>query len=162
MKNTFKSLILTPAIVAALIVTSGQSRSATNTYTIPLKNEMSLELTADPFDPAKHRVTECDLSGFKGICLIDDKPVFGTDWTLPRSQLLKASVKIGTDLIDLDVSSMYNPWFEKPDPRDFNAESVYGGYRIRGFFSDAAGSYHAEWFIVQGKSVRTMLANAEQ
>ena len=56
---------------------------------------------------------------------------------------------------------MFNPWFDKPDAQDFTAESVYGGYLIRGNFSDAAGTYKAEWLIVESSSVRTQLVETE-
>jgi hypothetical protein len=95
--------------------------------------------------------------GSKVICLIDDRPVLGTDWTLPKSQLVQATVRIGSLVVDLDVSCMFNPWIDKPDARDFTVESVYGGLLIRGNFSDAAGRYTAEWLVIQNSSVRTRL-----
>ena len=142
-------------------VMGAASPAAMNRHNIKLKDNIILEMTAPPFDAAKHRITECEVMGSKVVCLIDDKPVFGTDWTLPRSQLAQATVKIGSRVVDLDVSCMFNPWFEKPDARDFTAESVYGGYLIRGNFSDAAGTYKAEWLIVENGSVRTQLVETE-
>jgi hypothetical protein len=143
-------------------VMGAASRAAMNRHTMHLKHNITLEMTASPFDAAKHRVTECEVMGSKVVCLIDDKPVFGTDWTLPRSQLVQASVKIGSRVVDLDVSCMFNPWFEKPDPRDFGAQKVDEGYLIRGFFSDAAGSYNAEWLVIRSSSVRTRLQTAAE
>jgi hypothetical protein len=145
-------------IAGAAFVFSNASQLTDSSHTISLKHDIILEMTAGPFDSAKHRITECELMGSKGVCLIDDKPVFGTDWTLPRSQLMKAAVKMGSRVVHLDVSCMFNPWAEKPDPQDFSAEKVYGGYFVHGNFSDAAGSYKAEWFIVESGSARTQLS----
>jgi hypothetical protein len=119
---------------------------------------MSLHMTVAPFKPEKHKITKCQIIDWSGICLIDGKPVFGTDWRLPRNQFVKADIKIGSKTVNLDVSCMYNV---TPTPQDFTLEKVEGGYRIRGRFSDGAGSYKAEWFVIQNSSVRTRLANRE-
>ena len=76
-------------------VMGAASPAAMNRHIIKLKDNIILEMTAPPFDAAKHRITECEVMGSKVVCLIDDKPVFGTDWTLPKSQLAQATVKIG-------------------------------------------------------------------
>jgi hypothetical protein len=143
-------------------VMGAASPAITNRHIIKLKDNIILEVTAVPFDAAKHRVTECEVMGSKVVCLVDDRPAFGTDWTLPRSQLVQATVKIGSRVVDLDVSCMFNPWFDKPDAQDFNAENVYGGYLIRGNFSDAAGTYKAEWLVIKSSSVRTRLESAAE
>ncbi len=161
--NSASILVVTILFVAAAaLAVNAESQSATTSHTISLKHNITLEIAVAPFDATKHRVTECEIMGSKLICLIDDKPVFGNDWELPRSALIKAAVKIGPTLVDLDVSCMFNPWFEKPDPQDFTSEPVEGGYLVRGNFSDAAGRYKAEWLIIQSGSVRTQLTNAEQ
>jgi hypothetical protein len=142
-------------------VMGAASPAAMNRHIIKLKDNIILEMTAPPFDAAKHRITECEVMGSKVVCLIDDKPVFGADWTLPKSELVQATVRIGYRVVALDVSCMFNPWFDKPDAKDFTAESVYGGYLVRGNFSDAAGTYKAEWLIVESSSVRTQLVETE-
>ena len=78
-----------PDLVPAQVM-GAASDAAMHRHTINLKNNILLEMTAPPFDAAKHRVTECEIMGSKVICLIDDRPVFGTDWTLPKSQLVQA------------------------------------------------------------------------
>jgi hypothetical protein len=130
-------------------------------YTISLGEGISLQMTVVTFNASKHKIKKCQILDWSGICLIDEKPVFGTDWELPINQLVKATVKIGSNTINLDVSCMYNPWIGKPDPQAFKIEKVEGGYLVRGSFSDGAGSYKAEWFIIQDRSVRTKLINEE-
>ncbi len=119
---------------------------------------MSLRMTVVPFEPKKHKITKCQIIDWSGVCLIDGKPVFGADWGLPRNQLVQAELRIGPKTIYLDVSCMYNV---APTPQDFTLEKVEGGYLIRGHFSDGAGSYEAEWFVIENSSVRTRLANKE-
>ena len=119
---------------------------------------MSLRMTVVPFELKKHKITKCQIIDWSGIYLIDGKPVFGTDWGLPRNQLVQAELTIGPKTIPLDVSCMYNV---TPTPQDFTLEKVEGGILIRGHFSDGAGSYEAEWFVVENSSVRTRLANKE-
>lgn len=127
-------------------------------YTISLGEDMSLRMTVVAFEPKKHKITKCQITDWSGICLIDGKPVFGTDWGLPRNQLIQAELRIGAKTIKLDVSCMYNVI---PTPQDFTLEKVEGGYLIHGRFSDGAGSYEAEWLIIENSSVRTRLANRE-
>ena len=159
--------ILITALVTLLLVTTmpafaEKSKSInSNSYTIPLEDGISLQMTVAPFDTKKYKIKKCKVLDWSGVCLIDGKPVFGSDWELPKNQLIKASVKIGAHTIKLDVSCMFNPFFGKPDRQNFFIETVEGGYYVRGNFSDGAGSYEAEWFIIQNSSVRTRLQNKE-
>src|SRR6266516_3147947 len=78
-------------------------------------------------------------------------PVFGTDGGTPHTKLKKLTLLQGNEKTPLDVSCMYDPWFEQVDPSRFkvvvrNRRSVV----LTGVFSDAAGSYVAEWLIVDG------------
>jgi len=157
------------ALILCFIITilgygsaSGQTKSKnTNNFTIPLGEGISLSMTVSTFEPSAHKTTKCKILDWEGICLIDDKPVFGTDWELPEKQLTRALVRVAGNSIDLDVSCMFNPWFGKPRTGDFSIKKVEGGYLIRGSFSDGAGSYEAEWLIIQNASVRTKLVKKE-
>jgi hypothetical protein len=71
---------------------------------------------------------------------------------------VQAEFRIGLKTINLDVSCMYNV---TPAPQDFTLEKVEGGYLIRGHFSSGAGSYEAEWFVIENSSVRTRLVKEE-
>jgi hypothetical protein len=135
---------------------AGEQKSTSNFYTISLGEGMSLRMTVVPFESKKHKITKCQILDWSGICLIDGKPVFGADWGLPRNQLVQAELRIGVKTINLDVSCMYNIY---PTPQDFTLEKVEGGYLIKGRFSDGAGGYEAEWFVIENTSVRTRLAN---
>jgi hypothetical protein len=156
MKAAPISALLIILILSALPGIAGEQKLISNSYTISLGEGMSLRMNVLPFEPKSHKITKCQIIDWSGICLIDGKPVFGTDWGLPRNQLAQAELRIGPRTINLDVSCMYNV---APTPQDFTLEKVEGGYLIRSHFSDGAGSYEAEWFIIENSSVRTRLAN---
>ena len=158
MKAAPITILLIVLTISALSAIAGDQKSISNSYTISLGEGMSLRITVVPFKPENHKITECQIIDWSGICLIDGNPVFGTDWELPRNQLIQAELRIGPKTINLDVSCMYNV---APAPQDFTLEKVEGGYLIRGHFSSGAGSYEAEWFVIENSSVRTRLVKEE-
>ncbi len=87
-------------------------------------------------------------------------PVFGTDGGTPHTKLKKLTLLQGNEKTSLEVSCMYDPWFEQVDRSRFKVV-VRNRRRVvlTGVFSDAAGSYVAEWLIVDGLGVRTLLSN---
>jgi hypothetical protein len=162
MKGILIAALATLLVVTTTPVFAEKSKSMNpNSYTIDLGDGILLQMTVAPFDAKKHKIKKCQILDWSGVCLIDSKPVFGTDWELPKNQLIKATLKVGVNSVNLDVSCMYNPWFGKPDPQAFTLGKAEGGYLIKGSFSDGAGSYEAEWLIIQNSSVRTRLANKE-
>jgi len=114
-----------------------------------------------PFEKEKHNITSCKILDWSGVCLIDGKPAFGSDWGIPAFQLVHATLKLNEEAIELDVSCMFNPWFTKPRDIDFSIISVEGGYILHGEFSWGAGSYRAEWLVIGNSSIRTKLEQAE-
>ena len=87
-------------------------------------------------------------------------PIFGTDSIIPHTVLKKLTVIQGAKRTPLDVSFMYDPWFERLDKSRFKVRVYHGGGLVlTGLFSDAAGSYVAEWLVVDGIGVRTLLSN---
>ena len=158
MKIRFIYLLAILLFIAPLPSIADESNQA---FTIALGKGITLHLTATQFDAQKHKITKCPDTEEAGICLIDGKPIFGTDLDLPRNQLVKASIRIGRDVVSLDISCMYNPWFDKPNSNNFTVKKGYGGHFISGHFSDGAGSYDAEWFVIQNSSVRTRLVKGE-
>jgi hypothetical protein len=124
-----------------------------------------LSLKAMPFDSTQHTIKRgrpaSPFDKWEGVILIDDKPVFGTDWEMPKYILLEAQAKVNGEIIPLDVSCMYDPWFNQPDEKDFSVIQVEGGFLISGIFSDGAGRYKAQWLIIDNASVRTMLVKED-
>ncbi len=158
MKDIIITAFVTLLLMAAVPAFADNSKSIkSDSYTIPLGNGISMKMTVAHFDAKKHKIKKCQLFDWLDVCLIDGKPVFGTDWELPKSQLIKAGVKMGSQTINLEVSGMFNPFLGKPDQQNFTIETVEGGYLVRGNFSDGAGSYEAEWLIIENISIRTKL-----
>ena len=86
-------------------------------------------------------------------------PLFGTDGDIPHTTLKELTLVQGKIKVPLDVSGMYDPWFEKPNPSRFRFRAFDSRNAIiTGIFSDAAGSYVAEWLIVDHIGVRILLS----
>lgn len=162
MKDIIITALVTLLLMATVPAFADNSKSIkSDSYVIPLGDGISLQMVVASFDAKKHKIKKCQILDWSGVCLIDGKTVFGTEWELPKNQLIKASVKIGSQTIKLDVSCMFNPFFGKPDRQNFTIETVEGGYLVRGSFSDGAGSYESEWLIIDNSSIRTKLQNKE-
>ncbi len=87
-------------------------------------------------------------------------PVFGTDGGVPHTKLERLTFLQGKKRTLLDVVCMYDPWFERVDSNRFRVRAISStSLLLTGTFSDAAGSYVAEWLIVDGVGVRTLLSN---
>jgi len=87
--------------------------------------------------------------------------VFGSDWELPKINLLKLLSKSERRQLISMHPACFNPFFGKPDGQNFTVQTVEGVHLIRGQFSDGAGSYEVEWLIIQNTSGRTKLQNKE-
>jgi len=137
-----------------------------DTAKFTLAPSIELHLKASVFDETKHVIEHCIVGPssdpWKGICLIDGQPVFGTDWEVPRTMLVQAYVMNGKTKIPLDISCMYNPWFASADEKSFSAKATEGGIVIDAHFSDGGRSYDAKWLIIQGKSIRLKLDHSEE
>ncbi len=100
-------------------------------------------------------VERCRHEDWSGVCLIDGKPVFGTDGEVPRTRLDRATVQVKSRAVELDTSCMYDPWAGRPDPTSFSAAENEDGVLI-------TGSYFAQWLVVKSGSVRTVLSTDEE
>ena len=93
---------------------------------------------------------------------MNGRPIFGTDGTIPKFTLTKATLTVGRNKYDLQVDNMYNPWFgDGVYDKLFKIRIDGTEIRLTGLFSDGAGSYGAEWLIVGKSSIRTILTKDE-
>lgn len=107
----------------------------------------------------KNNVTDC---GDGYICLINNIPFWGTDGKLPKTHLTKASVNINNNTIELDTTGMYNPLLSESNKANYSATHYFDdAWKIRGRFSDGAGSYYAEWLVNKTGSIRILLGDSE-
>jgi hypothetical protein len=152
MKTT---IVLTVFVLAFSSIVFGQ----TDIAVVKLNDTINLEMYRIPFDSTgKHFELNNNL-----LLSINGASLFGTDGDYPKYQLSKAVLHIGHRTYQLQVDNMYNPWFgEIPFEKSFKLK-IDGSYiKIKGIFSDGAGSYGAEWTISGLSSIRTILSNDEQ
>jgi hypothetical protein len=137
----------------------------TNSGETIISKNVSLKWTNEVFKSSKHNIEYCfENSKDKFICKIDGKPWFGSDQGLemPRNQLIKLVLKMGSDLIDLDVSNMFNASFDGAlSANQFLLKKEGAFYKLYGFFSDGAGTYTVHWRIINKSSVREVISNDE-
>jgi hypothetical protein len=152
-------------IVLLAILINPAASEITDRVALDLSFNIKLHMEAVRFIPNEHKIKYCKpafpTDDWKGVCLIDGKPVFGTDWEMPKYVLKEAIIEINGKRVPLDVSCMYNPWFGMPDSKSFSVEKIEGGFVLEGIFSDGAGAYKAQWQIIDGASVRTKLSQEE-
>lgn len=85
---------------------------------------------------------------------------------VPDTFVSNLSLSVGGQKYELDASNMYNAWgkraIESPDGTRFLAAHCYNDRNctLRGLFSDAGGAFVAEWQIVDGKAMRTVITDS--
>lgn len=147
-------------LMAASMLCSGQ--------TIDLGNGIKIIGNVIQFDSTHHQITRCAVPdwSYKPVCLIDGTPFFGHDLDieLPRMQLASLSVSIDGQIVNLEVSGMFNPnGYEPLRPGQFKMKQSdgYNAIDVIGLFSDGAGTYVAVWKVMAGGSIRTLISGSE-
>ena len=127
--------------------------------TINLNDSIKLTMYRSTFDTSGKQI---DCYENKWPYAIDGKPLYGTDGTIPKYVLSSACLTIGQKKYELQVDNMYNPWFgEKPFEKLFKIKIDGTEIKLRGFFSDAAGAYGAEWLIIGQSNIRSIITKDE-
>lgn len=128
-----------------------------------LPSGVRVEIVEAAFHKTLFKISGCGVND--QICLINGQIPFGTDSGLPKTYTKSITVSYQGKSYSLDVSNMYNAWGARP--LDIKGIRYFGGKcfdvkncQFRGLFSDAAGSFVAEWRIVGGVSIRTVLTNS--
>lgn len=91
--------------------------------------------------------------------------IFGATRT-PSSYISEMTLRIGSKSYELDTKYMYNAWgdrwLEMPDGGKYLAAHCYdeNNCTIRGLFSDAGGAFVAEWRIIDGVPLRTIITDS--
>jgi hypothetical protein len=162
-------------VLLTLACGAGAVFAADSTVAFTLRSGVVIRIVEAPFDPAAHRIKGCGVGPRANpsalvTCLIDGKPVFGSDTQLPQTYVKSITAKFQGQSYALDVSQMYNAWgtrrFEMT-VKGVGTVRYFGGSCqdssncvLRGLFSDAAGAYVAEWQVIDGVSVRTVLTSS--
>jgi hypothetical protein len=154
------------ALVTALVVAtvSGPARADTQaTFTLP--SGVEVRIVEAPFDRKLFRISGCTESG--AACFINGRVPFGMDSGIPETYVKSISVRYKDRTYSLEASDTYNAWGGRPLEvkgvvRYFGARCSSAKYcHFRGLFSDAAGSFVAEWRIVDAVPIRTVLSNSD-
>ena len=152
-------------IIAIMLILFSSLTLAGETKVFDLKDGIKVSILEVPFDPSSHEIENCD--GSEMPCLIDGHFPYGTAFNLPRTRLKKLTLSIGSSSYNLDTTGMYNAWGKRP--LEYEGKIRYLGAHcyteksctLRGIFSDAAGSYVAEWKIINGQPHRTVLSSTD-
>lgn len=158
MKNIFTTIIL-----CFLVIATRANADTTSTFTLP--NGVKVNIVEATFKKSQFKVEGC--SENDSVCRINGHSPFGTSFGLPKTYLKKLSITFKGKSYLLDVSNMYNAWGSRPleypgKIRYFGGKcSDINNCQVRGLFSDAAGSFVAEWRIVNGQQVRTVLTDSD-
>ena len=159
-----KSRMLLWSGAASLVLWIGQASAEQQSIAFLLPSGVRVEIVEAAFNKALFKVSKCGVHA--PACLINGHVPFGNDSELPKTYTKSITVSYQGQSYSLDVSDMYDAWGDRPlevkgviryfGGKCFDAKNC----QLRGVFSDAAGSFVAEWRIVGGVSVRTVLTNS--
>ncbi len=153
------------ALVLALAAVAG---TGTGDVSFVLPSGVRVRIAEAPFKAGECRVQGCGPED--KACLINGHVPFGTAFGLPQSFVKSIRVEYQGHTYGLDVSDMYDAWGGRPLEAKYKGQVAvryFGGRcsdgsncHFRGLFSDGAGSFVAEWQIVSGHPVRTVLTDS--
>jgi len=131
-------------------------------FTLPSGVDVTIQEAA--FQKTNFAVEGCSNETEK--CRINGRIPFGVASGLPKTYLKQITISFQGRSYDLDISDMYDAWGMRPlqypgKVRYFGGScSDVRNCELRGLFSDASGSFVAEWRIVDGLATRTILTDS--
>lgn len=160
MKMTVRaSLRSSTTLFVLLVLPAAAFADTTSTLTLP--SGVEVEITEAPFIRKLFRISGCTENGTH--CVINGHVPFGVTGRLPKTYVKRISISYKGRSYTLDARDMYDAWGGRP----LEVKGViryFGGKcfeqrncRLRGIFSDASGTFVAEWDVVDGKSMRSLL-----
>lgn len=137
----------------------------TNDKVIFQKDSIKITLTKVPFIVKDHKLQyhKGDEKKHETSYLekIDNKEIWGTDGSMPRSQYGQVIIEISGKIIDLpkeEIENLFEPNFQYKYTSVFFDEKTDRLY-ICASNSDGAGGYDVLWIIENGKYKRRYLSN---
>lgn len=157
MKNVYIIIIL------CLLTATCVNAETISTFILP--SGVEVKIVEDVFQKSKFKIEGC--YDHDSVCRINGHIPFGSLFGLPKTYLKIVSISFKGKSYLLDASNMYNAWGSRPleypgKIRYFGGKcSDINNCQVRGIFSDAAGSFVAEWRIVDGLQIRTVLTDSD-
>lgn len=153
-------------LTVSLLLTYSNLVKADEIARFTLPSGVKVEIIEAPFLKKNFKLKGC--SSQEPVCEINGNLPYGSDLELPKTFVKSIRVSISDKSYTLDSRDMYNAWGKRPLEYEQNGKVRYFGgncydklnCQFRGMFSDAAGSFVAEWKIVQGTPSRTVLTNS--
>ena len=153
--------------IVFVIVAGCTTRGKLVETTISLNPDTELHFVDYHYSESEMEKCKQDFSS----CLKNGLPTFGTSssfgifTSLPRSHLVELRLRYRDIEYKLETLHMYESRSNKKSKSKSNVQYFYANCfdakncLVRGLFSDAAGSYVAEWKIVDGIALRSILTS---
>lgn len=135
---------------------------AASVFTLP--SGVRVEIVEAPFQEGRSEMRDCGEPS--RACRINGHLAFGVALGLPKTYVRSISVSFEGQSYALDSSDMFNAW----GGRSLEVKGVvryFGGQcsdakncEFRGIFSDGAGTFVAEWRVVDGIPMRDVLTDS--
>lgn len=142
--------------VCILVLNTAFALAQTIEKKMVLSDSILLRMEEVEFELHKHQIT-IDRNNL--VILVDGKPVFGTDATIPRKRLSSFIIEISGIEYDLSTDFMYDPELYSRTVDVFSVRKIYSGYLVRALFGLGAGTYGIEWTIINNSSFMTMITS---
>jgi hypothetical protein len=129
-----------------------------------LTGYVGVTIVESAFQEEKFDVEGC--SAKSPICRINGYFPYGVAFGLPKTYIKSVTISYQGTSYALDGTNMYNAWGNRSLEYPGTIRYFGGGCfdkkncQFRGIFSDAAGSFVAEWLIVDGYAIRTVLTGS--
>jgi len=137
---------------------------ANATISFILPSGVEVTIVESVFQKEKFDIKGCSIGS--SVCRINGHIPFGVTFGFPNTYLKNITASYQGHSYTLDVADMYNAWgnrsLEHPGVIRYFGGRCYdkSNCQFRGIFSDAAGSFVAEWLIVDGLAIRTVLTSS--
>lgn len=149
--------------VSSVLVSVNAPADTDAVFTLP--SGVQVRIVEANFQKALFRISGC---GDKDqVCRINGRLPTGVAFGLPKTYVKSITISYQGQSYPLDVSDMYNAWGARPLENNKAKIRYFGGKcfdakncQLRGLFSDGGGTFVAEWRIVDGLSIRTVLTGS--
>ena len=150
------------AILLSFLVATPSLADTNSTFTLP--SGVGITIIESAFQRAGFDTEGC--AEVSSSCRINGHIPYGVDSGLPKTYVKSITVSFQGASYAVDASNMFNAWGKRPLEYP-GVVRYFGGKcfdktncQLRGLFSDAAGSFVAEWVIEDGFSTRTVLTSS--